>query len=83
MVKSMKNQSLKEKLDEQINNLPDEIVQQIADYTLFIMARKNIPPLYKEWTKSQWQDFSLSQFFRDNDEVSCSINDAKEIRLTD
>lgn len=71
--------TLKEKLNEQINNLPDEIVQQIADYTLFIMARRNIRPLYDEWTKSEWQDFSLSQFFREDDEVSYSIKDAKEV----
>ncbi len=79
MVKPMTVQTLKEKLNEQINNLPDEIVQQIADYTLFIMARRNIQPLYAEWTKSEWQDFSLSQFFRDDDEVSYSISDAKEV----
>lgn len=75
----MTSQTLKEKLNEQINNLPDEIVQQIADYTLFIMARRNIKPIYTEWTKSEWQDFSLSQFFHEDDEVSYSINDAKEV----
>ncbi|GAB4416857.1 MAG: hypothetical protein Kow002_02980 [Anaerolineales bacterium] len=79
----MTSQTLKEKLNEQINSLPDEVVQQIADYTLFIMARRNIKPLYAEWTQSEWQDFSLSQFFRDeDDEVSYSIKDAKEIYET-
>lgn len=68
-----------EQLNKQINSLPDDIVQQIADFTFFVMARREIAPLYTEWKGSQWQDFSLEQFFREEDEVEYTLKDAQEI----
>ena len=70
---------LREQLQKQIDTLPDDIVQQIADFTSFMMARREIRPLYSEWSDHQWQDFSLGQFFRGEDEVEYSLNDAKDI----
>ena len=71
--------TLREQLQKQIDTLPDDIVQQIADFTFFVMARRDIAPLYSDWTNKQWQDFSLMQFFRDDDEVEYSLEDAQEI----
>lgn len=75
----MASAPIREQLQKQLDTLPDEIVQQIADFTLFVMARRDIKPLYTDWSDNQWQDFSLGQFFREDDEVEYSLNDAKEI----
>lgn len=75
----MTNLISREQLYKQINRLPDDIVQQIADFTFFVMARREIAPLYAEWKGSQWQDFSLEQFFREDDEVEYTLKDAQEI----
>jgi len=71
--------AFREQLQKQIDTLPDDIVQQIADFTFFVMARREITPLYADWDNSQWQDFSLKQFFREDDEVEYSLEDAQEI----
>ena len=71
--------SFREQLHKQIDRLPDNIVQQIADFTFFVMERREIVPLYAEWNRNQWQDFSLEQFFREDDEVGYSLDDAQEI----
>jgi hypothetical protein len=70
---------IREQLHRQIDRLPNDIVRQIADYTLFVMARRQIPPAYTEWNDEQWQAFTLEQFFREEDEVVYSLRDAQEI----
>ncbi len=75
----MTNLISREQLYKQINNLPDDIVQQIADFTFFVMSQREITPLYDEWKGSQWQDFTLEQFFREDDEVEYTLKDAQEI----
>ena len=71
--------TFREQLHKQIDRLPDDIVQQIADFTLFIMARRQVEPLYADWTNNQWQNFSLEQLFREDDEVEYTLKDAQEI----
>ncbi|MCA9935880.1 MAG: hypothetical protein H6662_02965 [Ardenticatenaceae bacterium] len=71
--------SFREQLQKQIDTLPDDIVQQIADFTFFMMARREITPLYTNWTSQQWQDFSLEQFIREDDDVEYTLEDAQEI----
>lgn len=75
----MKPTTFREQLQKQIDTLPDDIVQQIADFTFFVMARREITPLYDDWDSHQWQDFSLEQFFREDDEVEYTLEDAQEI----
>jgi hypothetical protein len=70
---------IREQLHEQIDHLPDYLVEQIADFTLFVMARRQIVPLYTDWSRREWQDFTLAQFFREDDDVEYSLEDAKEI----
>lgn len=72
----------RELLHKQIDRLPDEIVQQIADFTLFVMARREKLPAYEDWSEEDWEKFSLNQFFREEDEVKYSLSDAKEIYHT-
>jgi hypothetical protein len=71
---------VREQLSRQLNELPDHIVNEIADFTAFILARHQIPMPYLEWTEAQWKALSLSQFFRDaDDDVAYTINDAEEV----
>ena len=70
---------LRDRLHKEIDQLPDEIVAQIADFTLFIMVRHNVSPLYDDWRQEEWQDFALEQFFREDDEIEYTIKDAKEV----
>jgi hypothetical protein len=70
---------IREQLHEQIEHLPDDLVQQIADFTLFVMVQRNITPRYEDWDDQQWGDFSLAQFFDEDDEVEYTLEDAQEV----
>lgn len=48
----MSNSAIREQLHKQIDHLPDELVEQIVDFTLFVMARRKIKLLYDEWSQS-------------------------------
>jgi len=71
--------NLRERVHKQIDRLPDEFVEQIADFVSFLIARRKISQDYADWRIEDWQEFVLDQFFQDDDEVEYSINDAKEI----
>ncbi len=75
----MSTVAIREQLHKQIEHLPDDVVQEIADFTLFVMARRQIKPVYAEWEDNQWQTFTLEQFFREDDEIEYTLNDAQEI----
>lgn len=75
----MATKNIREQLYQQIDRLPDEVVEQIADFTLFVMARRQISPSYAEWGHNQWQAFTLEQFFQEDDEVEYTLEDAQEI----
>lgn len=62
----------REQLHQQIDSLPEDVVQLIEDFALFIMARRQIAPPYADWGNNQWQQFALGQFFRDDDEQEAS-----------
>ncbi|HMQ54540.1 MAG TPA: hypothetical protein PKE64_06655 [Anaerolineae bacterium] len=72
-------ETVRKQLHKQIDSLPDDIVQQIADFTSFVIARRQLPSDYAEWRTSQWQDFALTQLFREEDEVEYSLEDAQEV----
>lgn len=69
----------RERLHKQLDKLPDEIVEQIADFTLFVMARHQISANYSEWGRHQWRDFALEQLFGEDDDVSYSLKEAQEV----
>ena len=75
----MTTATFREQLHKQIDKLPDDLVQQIADFTLFVMARRQIAPNYVEWSSKEWQEFALEQFFYEDDEVEYTLEDAQEI----
>jgi hypothetical protein len=70
---------VREQLHKRIDALPDELVALISDFTLFLTAKRQKPLSYEEWTFHQWQDFTLEQFFREEDDVEYSLADAQEI----
>jgi hypothetical protein len=69
----------REQLHQQIDNLPDEVVQLIADFALFVMARRHIVPTFMDWDENEWQAFALDQFFRDDEPIEYTLKDAKEV----
>ena len=75
----MTHTTIREQLCKQIDNLPDDVVEQVADFTLFLMARRQIAPNYADWKNDEWQGFVLGQLFREEDEVEYSLKDAQEI----
>lgn len=76
----MSTTDFREQLHKQIDRLPNEIVEQIADFTLFMMARRRlVSPSYRDWGQNQWEAFVEEQFFREDDEVEYSLADAQEI----
>ena len=78
-VSVMTTVTIREQLHRQIDNFPDDVVEQIADFTLFVMARRQIASSYADWDSSQWQEFSLGQLFRENHEIEYTLRDAQEI----
>jgi hypothetical protein len=77
---SMSGVTMREQLHRQIDRLPDDLVAQIVDFTLFVMARRQIVPEYTDWDDDQWQEFALGQFYREKEgEVEYSLKDAQEI----
>ncbi len=70
---------LREQLHRQIDRLPDDLLEQSADFLLFLLARKKGFLRYEDWNNRQWQDFALEQFFREDDEVTYTLSEAKEI----
>ena len=69
----------REQLHKQIDSLPDDVVQQVADFALFVMARRGISPVHVDRNDNQWQDFVLGQFFRDENEIEYSLKDAQQV----
>ena len=70
--------NVREQLHQQIDHLPDEVVEQIADFTLFVMTRRHLLD-YADWDRDQWREFSLEQFFSEEYEVEYTLKDAREI----
>ncbi len=71
--------TLREQLHQQIDQLPDHIVEQIANFTRLISTQQNAKPDYNNWQKEDWEQFSLEQFFSEEDELEYSLEDAQEI----
>ena len=71
--------SIRQQLHQQIDQLPDHIVEKIANFTQFISTQQNSLTDYIDWQNKEWSEFSLEQFFCEEDEVEYSLEDAQEI----
>ncbi len=69
----------RENLHKQIDQLPDGIIEQIATFIQLVAIEQNNIPKYAHWKTKDWQEFSLQQFFRDEDEVEYKLEDAQEV----
>ena len=69
----------REQLHQQIDQLPDHIVERIANFTSSIIKQQNNIVDYSNWENKDWQKFSLQEFFREEDEIEYSLEDAQEI----
>jgi hypothetical protein len=70
---------IREELHQQIDRLPDHIVEKIANYTRLISTEQNNISEYTDWQDEDWQKFSLEQFFKEEEEIEYSLADAQEI----
>jgi hypothetical protein len=71
--------NLREQLHQQIDQLPDHLVEQIAKFTQLITIHQSKISEYTNWQEQDWQKFSLEQFFNEEDEIEYSLEDAQEI----
>ncbi len=71
--------TIRKQLHQQIDQLPDHIVEQIANFTLLITTHQNNISEYTNWQDQDWQEFSLEQFFRKEDEIEYSLENAQEV----
>jgi hypothetical protein len=71
--------TIREELHQQIDQLPDHIVEKIANFTQLISTELNNISEYTNWQDEDWQKFSLEQFFKEEDEIEYSLADAQEI----
>ena len=72
--------TIREELHQQIDQLPDHIVEKIANFTRLISTELNNISEYTNWQDEDWQKLSLEQFFKDSDdEIEYSLTDAQEI----
>ena len=69
----------REQLHKQIDQLPDRVVEQIADFIQLVVTEQNNFLEYTNWKSKDWQEFSLQQFFHDEDEVEYTLEDAQEV----
>ena len=68
----------REKLHQQIDNLPDSIIQLIDKFTQTLIAKQEASG-YCDWESGQWQEFSLAEFFSEDDEIEYFLEDAREV----
>ncbi len=71
--------TIREELHQQIDRLPDDIVEKIANFTRLISPEPNNISEYTNWQDEDCQKFSLEQFFKEEDEIEYSLADAQEI----
>ena len=74
----------RDRLHKQIDRLSDELVEQVADFALFLLVKQKAASKYEDWSDSQWQEFALHQFFYgvedvDGEDVEYTLKDAREV----
>lgn len=68
---------------QQIDRIPDKVIRDIEERAWQLAAEAAFKhqenQTIADWRNSEWQDFSLGQFFREEDEVEYTLGDAQEI----
>lgn len=73
------NVTIREKLHQQIDLLPDNLIEEIAKFTNYISANQKTVTEYSDWENKEWQEFCLEQFFSEDDDIEYFLEDAQEI----
>ncbi|MBE2241036.1 MAG: hypothetical protein IAE81_24835 [Caldilineaceae bacterium] len=73
----MATSTMREQLYRQIEALPDDLVEQIAKFTQYIVeGRMASTQNYADWDDTLWQALSLGQLFREDEDGLCTLLDA-------
>jgi hypothetical protein len=71
---------IREQLRQQIERVPDELLQEIADFISFVLMRRQKVASYTDWEQNQWDALAIGQLFREtNDDIEYLLDDAKEV----
>jgi len=70
---------LRERLHQEIDRLPDRVVEKLMNFICSISTEQNDLSDYIDWQNKDWQEFSLEQFFREEDDIEYSLEDTQEI----
>ena len=68
----------REQLHQQIDSLPDHLIDQVAKFVQVLTAKQEILE-YSDWESGKWQEFSLAQFFSEDDEIEYFLKDSQEV----
>ncbi|MBD2317112.1 hypothetical protein [Phormidium tenue] len=68
----------REQLHQQIDSLLDQVIEQVAKFTQVLTAKQEMLE-YSDWESGQWQEFSLAQFFSEDDEIEYFLEDTQEV----
>jgi len=71
----MSASQLRAQMQQQINTLPEDILREVADFMAFILSRRQID----DWDDGIWQQMALEQFFREDDDIEYTLDDAIEV----
>ena len=70
---------LRKKMHHQIDNLPADILHEVADFMSFVVERRFRGKI-DDWDDETWQKMALEQFFRDDESgASYTLEDAVEV----
>lgn len=61
----MTSQPLRDRLHRDIDALPVSILVEVADFTAYLMAKREAAAEVGDWTEDAWHTFAIEQFFRD------------------
>jgi hypothetical protein len=71
---------LREQLHQQVEQLPEDLLPEIAEFVLFKLARRARTSRYTGWSEHEWQDFAIDPLLRETeDDVEYSLDDAEVV----
>jgi len=74
----MSTSRLRKQVQQQIESLPEDVLQEVADFMAFVLARRGYEGEIDDWDDASWQQMALEQFFREDEAVEYTIEDAIE-----
>ena len=77
----MTGQPLREQLHHQIDTMPEDVLAEVADFTAFVLDRRQNGGEHRDWSDSAWRSFAAEQFLRgtEDEDVEYTLDDAREV----